>query len=306
MLKGGIIILKQSLQITIYLIIIMSIVGFWPIAYSDTQTNTFNPFQNLTMRLIKDGFDEQFIHELYQQKDVYFNVSSVSGYFQHNEASLNYNQFLEPYAINKAWKYIQKHFSQLSKVEKKYGVNKEVIAAILLVETQLGSYTGNSRVINTYSSMASLKDESVRDRLWEEIPSEKRLSKDQYIAKANSKSDWAYTELKSFLTYVQREKMDPLTVKGSYAGALGICQFIPSSVLRYAVDGNKDGKVDLFNESDAFESIANYLTKFGWKNRLSLKKKAKILLNYNRSSYYVDTIIAVANKLHKYKKHHKK
>ena len=73
------------------------------------------------------------------------------------------------------------------------------------------------------------------------------------------------SELEQFLLLAQREKLDPLTVKGSYAGAMGPLQFMPSTYLRYGVDGNADGTRDLFADwDDIFASIAHYLHECGW------------------------------------------
>ena len=91
--------------------------------------------------------------------------------------------------------------------------------------------------------------------------------------------------------------MDSRKVYGSYAGAMGIAQFIPSSILQLAKDGNKDGRVDLYNHTDAIASIANYLKHYGWHPGIDGKKAYKVLYHYNHSSYYVDTLLMVAKLL---------
>jgi membrane-bound lytic murein transglycosylase B len=84
---------------------------------------------------------------------------------------------------------------------------------------------------------------------------------------------------------------------GSFAGALGISQFIPSSVLRFAQDGNKDGQINLFDHEDAIMSIAYYLKQHGWKPGLSRNEQFRIVLTYNHSEYYAETILKVAERL---------
>ena len=82
-------------------------------------------------------------------------------------------------------------------------------------------------------------------------------------------------------------------MKGSWAGAFGICQFIPSSYVRFAVDGNGDGVIDLFDFRDAVASIANYLKAHGWENgRLEAKRQA--IYAYNHCDSYVDAVLAYA------------
>jgi membrane-bound lytic murein transglycosylase B len=78
---------------------------------------------------------------------------------------------------------------------------------------------------------------------------------------------------------------------------MGIAQFLPSSILAYAKDGNNDGRIDLFNHSDAIASIAGYLKNYGWHPGIDGKKAYKIVYRYNRSSYYVNTVLKIAELL---------
>ncbi|MBW2644506.1 MAG: lytic murein transglycosylase [Deltaproteobacteria bacterium] len=114
---------------------------------------------------------------------------------------------------------------------------------------------------------------------------------------AQRKSKWAYNELKAFLTYTTREKIDPVRIYGSYAGAMGIAQFMPSNILAFAKDGNNDGHVNLFNHADAIISIANYLKHYGWYNGINKKGMYKAIYHYNHSRQYVDTVLEVAERL---------
>ena len=107
----------------------------------------------------------------------------------------------------------------------------------------------------------------------------------------------AYKELKAFLKYTAKEKMDPIGINGSYAGAMGIAQFVPSNILAFAKDGDSDGHVDLFNHADAITSIANYLKHYGWHPGIGRKKAHKIIFLYNHSNYYVDTIFKISKLL---------
>ncbi|HPU23830.1 MAG TPA: lytic transglycosylase domain-containing protein, partial [Candidatus Kapabacteria bacterium] len=81
-------------------------------------------------------------------------------------------------------------------------------------------------------------------------------------------------------------------IYGSWAGAFGIPQFLPSSYVKYAIDGNNDGVVDLFNLSDAVFSVANYLKSHGWGEMLSEQRKA--IFAYNNSTAYVDAVMKLA------------
>jgi membrane-bound lytic murein transglycosylase B len=90
--------------------------------------------------------------------------------------------------------------------------------------------------------------------------------------------------------------LDPFEVKGSSHGAFGLLQFIPSSFQKFAIDGNRDGKIDLFNFEDAVASSANYLQKQGWGKKEKQKKRA--LHAYNHDWGYVKTVIKYSKLIH--------
>jgi len=158
------------------------------------------------------------------------------------------------------------NYGFFKKLEGLYGVEKETIVAIFRVETNLGTYNGTYSVFNSFFTMATLP---------------------------NRRSEWAEEELVQLLVICRNEGKDPLSIKGSWAGAFGLCQFVPSSFLTYAVNGDGDGVVDLFNFFDAMASIANYLKQNGWQsNSLALKKKA--IFAYNHCDNYVKAVLAYA------------
>ncbi|MBF0242060.1 MAG: lytic murein transglycosylase [Desulfamplus sp.] len=264
---------------------------------SDIQAQNQAIFQGVKERLIKDGFSSDDIDKIYSNPKVALELKGVSLFFVHSESKLNYEQFLSDKAISSAAQYMKEHQAELDNAQSIYGVDKTVITAIMLVETRLGSYLGNREVINILSTMSGLSETSNREQLWDFLSTEKRIAKDKFEKKADSKSEWAYKELKAFLKYAQRENFDPVEIKGSYAGALGIAQFMPSNALTLAKDGNLDGKVDLFDHTDAIHSIANYLKKHGWKPSLSREQAHKVLYRYNHSTPYVETLLAISDRL---------
>jgi membrane-bound lytic murein transglycosylase B len=263
-------------------------------AASQDSTTSFNALQT---RLVQEGFDPVMLKTLFQKPDVHFEPRTVSLFFMHSEARVNYDQFLSQESLQKARKYIQDHLLDLNAAEETLGVNKEVITAIMLVETRLGTYLGTSSILNTLSSLAALKDSELREVVWNSIQEDRRPDRSAFEEKANAKSAWGYQELKAFLKYTSREKIDPTTIYGSYAGALGISQFMPSNILAYGRDGNQDGRIDLFNPSDAIMSIANYLKNFGWKPGISYEAAFDVVYHYNHSKVYVTTILKIADQL---------
>jgi len=182
-------------------------------------------------------------------------------------------------------------------MENRYQVDKEVAVAILLVESRFGENIGKYRVIPTFASMAMMDSpENLQKNFQVLKDTTPDLSYEWVEGFAKRRARWAYEELKCFLKIVQYEKIDPLEVYGSYAGALGMPQFIPSSYLTYA--HSKKGLENwLLNKEEAIFSIGNYLKSHGWKKTLPVEKKKKVLWTYNHSEPYVETILQLAQKI---------
>lgn len=285
--------MNRNMRVSLLLLCILIAKIFFPqsIAAADH-------FDTLQAQLIKDGFKPNYIKMLYGSTRALFDVDTASYYFIQRESKMNYGQFLEDSAIKKAARYLERFNGIFTDIEERYSVPKEIIAAILLVETRLGRVTGNKSILNTLSTLAALDDQRNKNYLLSTLKKKQLKISQKRISKwANRKSKWAYKELKAYLTYAAHNNIDPLALRGSYAGALGFAQFLPSNVLRYGRDGNGDGRIDLFNHLDAIESIAYFLEGHGWKQNISRKNAEEVLFAYNRSIYYVNTILSVADKL---------
>ncbi|WP_457551694.1 lytic murein transglycosylase [Desulfobacula sp.] len=287
--------LSLHTRLTIFVIFILFLILSSPLSGQETKKG--NEFDKLIQQLINDGFKKETIEPLFSNKNVFFNPGGVSQFFIHSESSLNYGQFISKKSIGSALKYIDAHKTALDQAQKIYGVDKTIITAILLVETRLGTYLGNRTVINTLSTMAALTDKKLRERIWNSIPDKKKPKKEAFIKKVERRSKWGYKELKALIKYTKQQHVAPETIKGSYAGAMGISQFMPSNALWLAKDGNNDGKIDLFTHADAIYSVANYLKHHGWKPGLARQKQHEILFKYNHSNYYVDTLLKISDKL---------
>ena len=252
-------------------------------------------YGSLQDRLIADGFDETFIRELYSRPEVKFETKGISAYFVHRESKVNYGRYTDQVHINKARDYLKRHQSAFDQTEKTYGVDREVITAIILVETQLGTLLGTRSVLNTLSTMAALSDPEVRDLLWPQVKDTPGLTRNKFDKKAAKKSGWSYRELKAYLRHTTKEGYDAVALNGSFAGAMGISQFMPSNIDQLAKDGNADGRIDLFDDEDAIASIAYYLKRHGWRPGISRKKAAKVVYHYNHSDPYVQAILNVTD-----------
>ena len=285
---------KNWMIFAVTLLVVGSLIAAEPRAADESSKK---PLSSVQKQLIADGFDPAKIKRLYSRPQVFFEADGVILLFTYKEAQVDYGQFTNKWSIRKAKQYIQKNEADLTRIEKAYDVDKKVITAILLVETGLGASVGTRSALNTLSTMAALTDPVVRNQLWDFIPDSKKISRKKFEKKATARSKWAYEELKAFLKYTAREGLDPASIPGSFAGAVGVAQFMPTNILAYGKDGNNDERVDMLNHADSMASIANFLKSHGWRPGQSRKKAEKIIYNYNHSSYYVNTILKISSRL---------
>lgn len=205
--------------------------------------------------------------------------------------------YLKPLPMAGAYAYMREHREALSEIEEKFGVPREVLVALVLIETKLGVNIGGRPAVSPLASMAVGGDpEQFRKFL-----AGRKVSREdtQWLAKRIArKADWAYNELKALLTYARNNGgQDPMLIPGSIYGAIGFCQFMPSNALHYGVDGDGDGRLNLFSKRDALFSMANFLKKHGWKGNLTDEKRLAVIYRYNHSKSYSLTVLAVAEKL---------
>lgn len=147
-------------------------------------------------------------------------------------------------------KFWEKYAKTLAKAEKLYGVPAQVIVATVGVETNYGSHTGTYRVIDSLSSLGF---------------SDSR------------RAPFFRKELGQFLLLTREQKLDPLSITGSYAGAIGVPQFMPSSYRHYAIDFSRSGSADLMNNNvDVIGSVANYYKQNGWDTKQPIATPAKV------------------------------
>ena len=154
-------------------------------------------------------------------------------------------RFIEPVRVRAGQRFWENHRETLERAEREFGVPASLIVGVIGVETIYGQHTGNFRVIDALTTLAF------------DFPASH--------PRADARTEFFRSELEQFLSLTHRTGMDPQSVRGSYAGAMGWPQFMPSSWTRYAIDFDGDSRVDLFNSPvDVIGSVANYFKAFGW------------------------------------------
>ena len=190
--------------------------------------------------------------------------------------------------------FLQEHATAFALSEVRYHVPKEIAVALLFVETRLGGYLGKAGAFYTLASMAvSTEPQSISQWLPDLPGYEEHL--DWMRDVMPKRAEWAYKEMRALLLFTRSQGTDPLLLPGSIYGAIGLCQFMPSNLNRYAVDGDGDGVVDLFRMADAVPSLCNYLVQNGWKPRMNRKQQHAALKAYNRIDIYANTILTLAD-----------
>lgn len=188
----------------------------------------------------EEGFDRPELRALFA--DAEHKQSIIDAITRPAEKTLAWYQYRKIFVTKertaRGRKFVQRHQKLLQRAEQTYGVPAQIIAAIIGVETYYGRQKGGYRVLDALATLA---------------------------ASDYRRNDFFRKELRAFLIISREEGQDPREAVGSYAGAIGIPQFIPTSFQHYAVDFDDDGRRDLVhNVADAIGSVGNYLAVHGW------------------------------------------
>ena len=296
-----------------YLILLLSLfasISIPPVSLAQLALNT--KLENATKRsdlkgwdhlhslLVENGVDSELATKLISDprmphnEIVYFKLAPKerhSMYRKHDSAKNRRN----------ALRFYKEHRQSFQEASRQFGVNSEVILAILQVETNCGGYTGKEKVFYRLARLSAVANP-------ESIIANLRKIKKQEAPKAHyrdvlARAKWLEGEfLPHLIKTIELARMlgkSPHEIKGSGAGALGLFQFLPGNVLKYGIDGNHDGRIDPYDPSDAIPSVANYLAQNGWnKNKpLISQSSRKVIWHYNRSDSYITTVLSMAGKL---------
>lgn len=259
--------MRNGTRISILLVYILFLFSFH--AHGETDPQYKEKVSNLIAKFLSTGFSEEELQRIFSDErvELYPQILERTGkglpYFGKKFGLLTKK------SIERGRKVLNDNQDVLVRVEKTYGVDREVVVAILRVETNFNKYAGKYPIFNSLLTLALIE---------------------------NRRSVWAEAELLELLRISKTLEKDPLSIKGSWAGAFGMAQFIPSSYSKYAVDGNGDGEIDLFDFPDATASIANYLISHGWEKN-NPEKNWRAVYAYNHCDDYVKAIFAYAKAL---------
>ncbi|MFQ6677427.1 MAG: lytic murein transglycosylase [Fidelibacterota bacterium] len=226
-------------------------------------------------RAMKKGVSEEYLQRALDNENIQIHKEILERFAKPYESKSweEYKKlFVKPSRINKGSEFYKEQQNTLVKVSKSYGVDLFLILSIVGIESNYGSHHKQFTVFNSLYTQIS------------EMP---------------KRANWATTELIEFLYYCYQDSIPPHSIYGSYAGAFGYGQFIPSSFNRFAVDFDGDGVRQAYEWPDVMASIANYLVKNGYPSNdyENQEKVYKAVYSYNHSDNYVKAVLALRNEL---------
>lgn len=230
---------------------LLGVIGIAPgVAQAYDNPAQLEPFISEMTR--EHGFAEEALRELFaeaqRQQAI---IDAISRPAERVKSWKEYRPiFITEARIAQGVSFWQQHGEALARAEREYGVPAEVIVAIIGVETFYGRHTGTWPVLDALATLGF-----------------------DYPPRAT----FFRKELREFLLLTREQQVDPRTLKGSYAGAMGLPQFMPSSLRAYAVDFDNDGRIDIWNNPvDAIGSVASYFQRHGWVSGDPVVSRARV------------------------------
>ena len=254
-----------------FLIIIFSITNL----YADQQASFLEWKRNFKVLALKNNISETTFDEVMEHVKFLPSVIKYDRYQpEFYESTKEYvSKRTSKNKINKGLNFYKQNLELINTVEKKYNIEKELLLSLMGIETNYGTYVGKMDILSSLSTLSYDK----------------------------RRSQFFTNELLILLNLIEKKKIDYKTLYGSWAGAFGFFQFMPSTIQNHALDFNNDNYIDLKNPIDAYASAGNYLNDMGWKQdshcfyKIQLKENiskkylnvsAKKLINKRKLKYF--------------------
>jgi len=253
----------------------------------------------LVDRLTGDGIPRERVLGAFRDPRMPPFTGLTFGLASHEPRSL-YRRFLGGKSIAAARRCRIEHAAALEAAERAHGVPAGIVAAVLHVETGCGRNTGRNGILYALARLAMANEPAnlrtnIARHAGRRPPDATLLARVR--ARAEYLDDTFYPEVRATFALAERLRVDPLDLHGSGSGAFGDAQFLPSSYLRYGIDADGNGQVDLYDFRDAAASCANYLAMNGWREAASEAQRRAVIWRYNHSPAYIETVLALARRI---------
>lgn len=276
------------------------------LARSSTAGNSMTP-NTLWLRkeLLRMGLSKSFMEESlkYYEPEGFNTVVSLNllGFLQPAGQHMSH---VTPKAVQEASKFIKENQNAFDQAREKYEVPSDVISSLLWIETRHGEDVGHFHTVSVFLHLLQTNLSKNRIQLTK-LAIEKNKKELKYTKKeirklmserTKKKAQWAREQLIALASIRKRKHLNIKTLRGSYAGAFGIPQFIPSSYRDFAASIKPATPPNLSFTADAIMSVANYLSESGWRNK-NAASHIEALMKYNNSRDYADSILEISKQV---------
>jgi membrane-bound lytic murein transglycosylase B len=235
-----------------FFIIVFSITNI----YADQQSSFLEWKKNFKIIALENNISEKTFDEVMEHVKFLPNVIKYDRYQpEFYESTKEYvSKRTSKNKVNKGLNFYKQNLKLINTVEKKYNIEKELLLSLMGIETNYGTYVGKMDILSSLSTLSYDK----------------------------RRSQFFTNELLILLKLIEKKKIDYKTLYGSWAGAFGFFQFMPSTIKNHALDFNNDDYIDLKNPFDAYASAGNYLNDMGWKQDSHCFYKIKLKDNISK------------------------
>ncbi len=255
-------------------------------------------WEHLASKLKQRGVSEHTIGSIFSDEQMPL-WTPIPFKVRPQESFSLYRKSNTPQARKNALSFYSENRAHFKKSSIRFSVEPEILLAILQIETQCGKNTGTQPIFYWLSRLVSAGfppniKYNVENSTEDPSPTYRELEE---------RAEWLEEEfmphLMSLIQTSETLAIPPITIKGSHGGAIGLPQFLPGNIEKYGFDGDGDGIINIFVPADAIFSVANFLEQHGWKKGMSRAEKKSVILFYNRSNAYAETVLAMAEALKK-------
>lgn len=248
------------------------------------------------LELINRGASSAFVHKFFSHPKAKFDAQYAKANVLNFQRKDDYSKNLLPESVETARMFIEDHLTLFKSAEKRYRVPKEVVAALMFIDTRYGKNTCKHYLVTVFASQAHSNDSEVLQEMLKSARPEKKAEDEENIRnQARRKKNRALREILALEEMQKKNHLPIYELQGSYSGAFGWPQFLPSSYIQFAKTPRKSKKIDLFKADDAIFSVANYLHRQGFSEKPDSQRAA--IFHYNNSEDYVDAVLGLAKKL---------
>lgn len=260
-------------------------------------SSRFRGWDYLVGRLRERGVHDQDLALIYQNPGMP-RFTYIPFSLAPREKSSIYKNFSKPVYAARGAAFIRENSDMFDRIDEQLKVPREVVTAILVIESGIGKNTGNEMIVYRLSRLASVCDpDNLKHNYSIQSKKDPSVTFDDVRVRCAYLEETFLPEIPALIEISKRNQVPVLKVQGSSAGAFGLPQFLPSAFLRFGMDGDQNGMVSLFHPADAAWSAANYLSSYGYRDDATEAEKRAVIWRYNKSDAYIDAVLSLSRNI---------